>query len=234
MKLKQVKPKKIYEEVADQLKAAILSGRFLPGDKLPSVRELSEQLSVGQPSVREAITSLKAIGLLEIHQGEGTFVAQYESEDLISKIQGYAMLNKKDVENLYEVRRILEVGAAGLAAKHRTEAALAKIKEAVAQMERSITNGDGELHDWAFHFAIAEATQNPVLVTLMESISERTKQFLRNAREALFNIGFEKILLQHEAVLNAIEAQDAARAQEAMIQHLNYVEQKIFSDYLEK
>jgi GntR family transcriptional repressor for pyruvate dehydrogenase complex len=227
---KQIKPMKIYEEVAEQLKEAIVSGKYQPGDKLPSVRELGEQLNIGRPAVREALTGLKAIGLIEIRQGEGTFVAKYNSEDLKSTIHHYAMLAKKDVQRLYEVRRILELGSVNLAAQYRTEVELQRMRDALKMMGDSIATGNTEQYDWTFHLAIAEATQNPVLVQLMESISQSTKKILSDARGKLFEIGYEKLLLQHEAIFDAIEAKDSVRAQEMMLQHLNYVERKLFSD----
>jgi GntR family transcriptional repressor for pyruvate dehydrogenase complex len=230
LNFKQIKPMKIYEEVAEQLKEAIISGKYQPGDKLPSVRELGEQLNIGRPAVREAFTALKAMGLVEIRQGEGTFVAKYNSEDLKSKIRHYGLLAQKDVERLYEVRRILELGSANLAAQHRTEVELQRMRDALMMMEDSIASGNVEQYDWKFHLAIAEATQNPVLVQLMDSISQSTKQILSNAREALFEIGYEKLLHQHAAILDAIEAKDSIRAQEMMLQHLNYVENKLFSE----
>jgi GntR family transcriptional repressor for pyruvate dehydrogenase complex len=228
LNLQQIKTMKIYEKVAEQLKEAILAGTFQPGDRLPSVRELGEKLQVGQPAVREAFTALKAIGLIDIRQGEGTFVAKYNSEDLKARIEEYQMLVKQDVEKLYEVRRLLEVGSAEFAAQRRTSKEVERMKEALYHLERSTITGDAEQHDWAFHFAIALAAQNPILVNLMESISQSTKKILSNAREELFEHRFETICEQHRDILNAIENQDSKMARKAMLKHLNYVEQKLF------
>jgi GntR family transcriptional repressor for pyruvate dehydrogenase complex len=228
MDFQQIKTMKIYERVAEQLKRAILAGDYQPGDKLPSVRELGERFQVGQPAIREAFTALKAIGLIDIRQGEGTFVTHYNSEDLRLRIEEHQLIVKQDVEKLYEVRKLLEVGAAEFAAERRTAKELKRMGEALHRLERTRMTGEAEQHDWAFHFAIAVAAQNPILITLMETISQGTKRILSNAREELFEHRFDKISEQHHAILDAIAEQDPVRAREAMLVHLNYVEQKLF------
>ena len=116
MKYKQIKPKKIYEEVADALLELIRSGELKPGDKLDSVQQLAESFSVGRSAIREALTSLRALGLIEMRQGEGTYVNEFSSEDLAFPLQSAILMNQQDVDHLLDVRKILEVGAVANAA----------------------------------------------------------------------------------------------------------------------
>jgi GntR family transcriptional repressor for pyruvate dehydrogenase complex len=228
--LKEVKPRKIYEEVAEQLKKEIMSGGFGPGDKLPSVRELSESLGVSQPTVREALTTLKAMGLVEIFQGHGTFVSHYDIEEITNRINGFVLVSKEDILNLLEVRKMLEVGGAGSAAQKRTEKQLLQMENALEVMRDTISSPtEWDEADWQFHFAVAQATQNPIHTSLMESISGRTRQALAENRKKFFTTRdkLEQLLKQHIAIYGAIKNGLAADAQNLMLEHLLYVEKQL-------
>ncbi|MDF2903988.1 MAG: GntR family transcriptional regulator, partial [Bacillus sp. (in: firmicutes)] len=108
MKYRQIKQTKIYEEVADAVHDKIKSGELKPGDKLDSVQQLAENFCVSRSAVREALTALKAMGLIEMKQGEGTYIREFEPTLISSPLTSAILMNEDDVRNLVEVRKILE------------------------------------------------------------------------------------------------------------------------------
>ena len=235
MKYKQIKPKKIYEEVADALLELIRSGELKPGDKLDSVQQLAESFSVGRSAIREALTSLRALGLIEMRQGEGTYVNEFSSEDLAFPLQSAILMNQQDVDHLLDVRKILEVGAVANAALNRSDEDLAKMEKALRSMKEHA--GDillGEKADLDFHFAIAEATGNTLLVTLMNHVAILIGESMRETRRiCLFTEAatVDRLHEEHEAIFLAIKEQQSDLAANHMKGHLDNVE-NVLSSYL--
>ena len=232
---KQIKPKKIYEEVAEAILHMIQTGQLKPGDKLDSVQQLAENFQVGRAAIREALTALRAMGLIEMKQGEGTYVREFDPAMLSFPISTAILMSKEDVAHLLEVRKLLEVGAAGLAARKRTEEDLRAMQSALAQMREVIGDEElGEKADFLFHMAIAEATKNPLLVSLMNNVSGMMMETMRETRRIwLFakQTTTEQLLEDHIAIFEAIREQNIELAQERMKDHLGHVE-KVLSDYI--
>ncbi|SEN23520.1 FadR/GntR family transcriptional regulator [Lihuaxuella thermophila] len=231
MKLtQQFKVKKTYEEVADYLKEQILSGVYQPGERLPSLRELGERLGVGQSTIREAISSLKTMGLVTIQQGGGTFVTPYKPEELLSAFETIQPVTKQDIISLLEVRKIIEIGIVRLAAERSTEEDTANMEEALNEMERALVNGElGDKADWKFHYSLATASHNPILESIMQSISETMEKTLKASRQKLYETegNPERLLSEHKDIYQAIVNKDAKRAEEAMLYHLLGVEKEM-------
>ena len=136
----------------------IKNGTLKPGDKLLPVHQLAEQFQVGRSAVREALSALRAMGLIEMKQGEGTYVKNFDSSSLTKSLNNRLLMKKEDILNLLEVRKVLEVGAVRVAAAKRTEDNLQNMKHWLDEMAKSI--GDekaGEKADFQFHMGIAEA-----------------------------------------------------------------------------
>ncbi|PID24732.1 FadR/GntR family transcriptional regulator [Sporosarcina sp. P7] len=235
MNYKQIKPKKIYEEVADALLEMIRSGELKPGDKLDSVQQLAESFSVGRSAIREALTSLRALGLIEMRQGEGTYVNEFSSEDLAFPLQSAILMNQQDVDHLLGVRKILEVGAVTNAALNRSDEDLAKMEKALRSMKEHA--GDillGEKADLDFHFAIAEATGNTLLVTLMNHVASLIGESMRETRRICLyteTATVDRLYEEHEAIFLAIKKQQPDLAAIHMQGHLVNVE-NVLSNYL--
>ncbi|MGG3842936.1 FadR/GntR family transcriptional regulator [Anoxybacillus kestanbolensis] len=232
---KQIKPKKIYEEVAEAILHMIQTGQLKPGDKLDSVQQLAENFQVGRAAIREALTALRAMGLIEMRQGEGTYVREFDPAMLSFPISTAILMSKEDVAHLLEVRKLLEVGAAGLAALKRTEEDLRAMQSALTQMREVIGDEElGEKADFLFHMAIAEATKNPLLVSLMNNVSGMMMETMRETRRIwLFakQATTEQLLEDHIAIFEAIRDQNAELAQERMKEHLGHVE-KVLANYI--
>lgn len=233
MEFKPIKTKKIYQEVIEQIKELIADGTLHPGDKLISERELAEKLGVGRSAVREAFRSLETMGLIEIRPGEGTFVREASVHKLIEPLAMVMLMEKKHNRDILEVRKIIEVGAAELAAERRTEDELHRIEEALKQMKEDMDKGlSGEETDYRFHKAVAESAHNPLIIRLWHTVGDSMQQAMKVAREKFFNaIGTkERLLDEHRKIYEAIKDKDAAKAAEYMLDHLAKVEREMADD----
>ncbi|PWA13074.1 GntR family transcriptional regulator [Pueribacillus theae] len=230
--VEQVQSRKMYEDVVEQLKKNILEGNLKPGDKLPSVRALSTSFRVGQSTIREALSVLKTIGLIETRQGEGTFIRHYDSTILNQSISDTLFVTKEEIIDLLDVRKTLERGTVSLAAERRTADDLRKIESIINEMEKELTSDHfGEEADWAFHFAIAEASRNRIMISLMEELSIKVKQALKASRFRMYATpGMpEKLLQEHRGIFEAIREQNGTLAEERMLAHLIGVQKQIIT-----
>lgn len=229
MDIQKIKPRKIYELVADSIKEQIAAGQLKPGDKLPSTKDLSERYQVGRSTVREALSALKAMGLVEIHQGEGSYVRSIESGDVGLPEFNALLMSRETVLELIEARKTLEISNAALAAEKRTANDVDKFRAVLARMEAHLGDeAEGERSDIEFHLILAEATHNSILVRMIESISAQMQTAIHETRRLQMYADravSTRLWLEHRAIFEAIEAQDPAAAQEAMRRHLFHVEQ---------
>jgi GntR family transcriptional regulator, transcriptional repressor for pyruvate dehydrogenase complex len=232
---KKIKPKKIYEEVAEAIHEMIKSGQFKPGDKLDSVQQLAENFQVGRSTIREALTAIRAMGLIEIRQGEGTYVKEFEAEQISLPLSTAILMNLQDTQNLLEVRKILEAGTVYTASQKRTEKDLQVIETALNAMQLASGNEElSEKADLQFHLSIAEASQNPLLVSLMNHVSGLIGETIRETRRLwLFSeqITVDRLYEEHRKIYEAIKDKDGEKARSLMLVHLENVE-GVLSKYL--
>lgn len=223
---KPVKTKKIYEEIIEQVKLLITAGRLQPGDKLLSERDLAEKLKVSRASVREAFSALEIMGIIKIKPGEGSFVRQASFDKLIDPLTLALQLEPDDMFELLEVRKILEVAAAGMAAHRATKEDLDAMAKALALMQQDVQKGElGDTADADFHYAVVYATHNAILLRVMNTIQDMMVANLRSSRQRLFNSpGMPQILLgMHQNIYQTISDGDAKMARHYMQQHLSMV-----------
>jgi len=236
LELRKIKPKKIYEEVSEILHEKIRAGVLKPGDRLDSVEQLAEQLQVSRSAVREALSALKAMGLIEIKQGSGTFVKSVPPNRLDFPLSTAMLSNKLDIARLLEVRKIIEVGAAASAAINRTEQDIQAMVQILEDMEQA--HGDGELGekvDYQFHVAIATASQNPLLATILDQISGLMIDTMKETRRIWLyskKTTSEQLYEEHMNIFLAIQQQNEELAKQAMTFHLSNVE-KVLLQYFE-
>ena len=144
----------------------ILDGRLAPGQRLPSERALSEALRISRPTVREAIRSLQAMHILESRHGAGTFVASLSVEELLAPLQFVLSLADGALEHLFEVRLLLEPGAAALAAERATPDEVGDLRDCAARAEKAVDDPDAMLRlDTELHERIVRASANPLSST---------------------------------------------------------------------
>lgn len=238
LKYKQIKAKKIYEEVAEALHEMIRTGQLNPGDRLDSVQQLAENFQVGRSAIREALSALKAMGLVEMRQGEGTFIKSFEAKQIIFPLSTAILMNKEDIANLLEFRKVIETGISAAAARKRTEHDLESLKLVLEEMKN--VKGDSELGekaDFKFHLALSEASHNPILSGLMSQVSELLFETQKETRRLwLFSkqTTIEKLYEQHVAIYEAILEQDEEKARKTMFSHLDNVEDILKKYFKEK
>jgi len=223
-----VRKTRVSQDIIEQVRDLVTSGRLKPGDRLPSERELSQALSVSRSSVREAVRAMESLGLIQARAGEGTFVAspaESRGNDPIiaSLLQGWATQHK-----LFEVRRVIEPDLAALAARRATAEQIERLRATLNEQEAEILRGgSGVKQDSAFHFLMAEATGNEALVRIVDSLMDlllktREESLQHEERPA-------RSLKQHRAILAAIEARDPRAAERRMRDHIRDVEELVFS-----
>lgn len=211
--------KRLVDEVISQIQQKISLGFFKPGDRLPSEPELMAAFGVGRSTIREAVKVLANIGLLEVKQGDGTFVLERSACDESLEQR----LRRADILEVYEVRKILEVQIAGLAARHRTAEDLAEMAFHLDKQKEYTALHDKEGYvnsDLAFHMAVAAATHNATLADLYSI-------FARDTRRAVVNeINDPEITYQvdfHDRLYAAISEQNSAEAQKWTAEYLDNI-----------
>ncbi len=212
---------RLSDKVADMMLETILSQKLRVGDRLPSERELGEQFGVSRTVVREAVRALVAKGLIDVRSGSGLRVAAVDAAAVSESMSLYLRGATLDFEKVHEVRALLEVHIAGVAAERATDADVTRLREVHERMRAE--RGDVEAaarDDLEFHRVIARATQNDLYLLLMDSIGSA---LIDIRRENLRSGSTPMTLDQHEAVLDSIAAGDPDRARAAMAAHLEGV-----------
>jgi GntR family transcriptional repressor for pyruvate dehydrogenase complex len=228
---KPIRPKKLSEEIVDQIKELISRGDLGPGQRIPSERDLATFLGVSRPSVREAIMVLEAMGFLESRQGGGTYVRSLTDVTMADPLA--SMVERRDPRMLHaltEVRMGLETWSAYLAAKRAEKPELERLREIYTVMEEQAENGgwDPEI-DFQFHLTITAATHNTIQVHVLNTIQTLFQTTIMVALGEFYSKqGYVELLLNHHReILEAIEARDPERARAKMLEHLNLVEEKL-------
>ena len=216
------RPQRLSDEVGAVLESRIGRGELAPGTRLPTEAQLAEQFAVSRAVVREAIARLKANGLVESRQGAGAFVARRPGATVFRMHGGTASAAAR-IEDVFELRLIVEVAAAERAALRRGDDDLRAIGAALATMDAALAGaGDGAMADDAFHCAIAAASGNPLIGRFVEFVGQ---EFSVSRQPTWSPAGVGAGLAQasqdeHRALFRAIEAGDPCAARAAAERHL--------------
>lgn len=228
---KPIRPKKLSEEIVDQIKELIARGELNPGQKIPSERDLASFLGVSRPSVREAIMVLEAMGFLESRQGGGTYVRSLADVTMADPLAN--MVERRDPRMLHaltEVRIGLETWSAYLAAKRADDTQIERLQELYATMvDRAAKGGwDAEI-DAEFHLTISAASHNTLQVHVLSTIQSLFQTTIMDALSEFYSKeGYIELLLNHHReIMEAIADHDPERARNKMMEHLTLVEEKL-------
>lgn len=216
-------------QVAQQLAAEIRAGRLAPGDKLPTEAQLVEQFGVSRTVVREALSRLKSLGLVDSRQGSGVYVCATAAFAPLNFDARHAA-SREAVEQLAEVRHALEAEAAELAARRGTPAQVRQIRAALQAIERAASAGfDGVEEDLRFHQSIAAAADNPFLMGTLDYLAQFQRGSIRvtRANEARREDFAREVRQEHLAILQAIEGGDPAQARHAAAEHMRHAARRI-------
>jgi len=219
----------VYSEVARQLQGRIVN-KLKPGDMLPPERELMKRFRVSRSSIRDAIRSLAAVGLLEPRQGVGTIVRELSSDAVVSPVASVLLQKRKVIHELLDVRMILEPPLARRAARHATAEQIAEMEAILDRQEEKLRDAESTTEeDSAFHYAIALAADNSVMLKLVRVLMD----LLRESRERALQVGGRqrKSLAGHRRLLTAIKQGDAAAAEAAMRRHLSEIEKIVLQKF---
>jgi DNA-binding FadR family transcriptional regulator len=210
-------------------KDKILAGDLAPGAKLPSEAELIEEYAVSRTVVREAVTRLRAEGLVETHQGRGSFVLAVPEASSFT-VEASAIRSHADVMAMLDFRLGVESEAAALAAVHHTDADAAAIESALSGFVRAGHEGAVEA-DFAFHLAIARATGNRFYVDLLGSLGPMMIMLPRTRLGAAYSMTdashVERVQREHDNVAAAVLAGDVDTARAAMRVHLGNTRRRL-------
>jgi GntR family transcriptional repressor for pyruvate dehydrogenase complex len=227
----QVKNTKVYEQIIEQFKIMISNGTLKKGDKLPSERELVEQLGVSRAAIREALSALQIIGLVEARQGEGNFIKESFEESLVNPFLLIFMLNGSNKEQILELRRVIEIETVALAAIKITEDEITELGQCLANLIEAEDEASKVKWDKSFHYNIAKASKNILIINMMNAVSSLMDSFISDARGSILMFSENRSILvnQHEAILEGLKNHDPNAASEAMRQHLDLIQ-----EYIEK
>lgn len=219
-----IEKQKTYELVAEQLLSRISERHIMPGDAMPSERELSALYRVSRSSVREALRLLESTGMIE-QRSAGSFVVSTYARPLNNSYNLLLALDQANMAEVFEMRRILECEAAALAAERRNEQDIEAMDDVLNASVRGLETGSADLFvdsDLRFHLAVASAARNRLIHLTMHA----TRDQLRQIFTSMFMVSGppENSIQQHRAIRDAIRAGDAAAARSAMQNHLRAVE----------
>lgn len=220
---REIEFEKPVDKIIQQIRNLIISGHLKPGDKLPSERQLSERIGLGRTYVRDAIKRLEFYGILKTHPQSGTVVAGIGITALEGLITNILKIEKSDFASLVETRVILEIEAAKMAAKHRTDANIIDIEEALEKFNTVIqTNNSAVGEDFMFHLKIVESSQNQVIKSLLLIIVPEIMENYRSMKLCTTDT-VKKAYDDHRRILDAIIEGDSDKAGDAMRQHLSTI-----------
>jgi GntR family transcriptional regulator, transcriptional repressor for pyruvate dehydrogenase complex len=219
MLLKPVERNTLVESVVNQLLALIKDGSLAPGDRLPSERELMKSLGVGRSTIREALRSLAMMNLVDMRQGQGSFVKEIGVNSVINPDLLSTLMERNLTADLLEMRKMIEPQALDLAAQRVTEEELAELQSIMDQCRSLHTRGESTAELSAqLHLGFARCTHNGVLVMFMESIlgllTERGTQ-LEHMRGY-----YEWEIDSHQELVSALAARDGHLAHRLMARHI--------------
>jgi DNA-binding FadR family transcriptional regulator len=232
MPLQAVEPRRLYLQIADQIRSLIESGEVARGARLPAERDLAKQLKVSRPSLREALIALEIEGLLDVKVGSGIYVRQPAAVN-----DAGALAGASGPFEVMHARWLIEGECAALAAKHATAEQVRAIRDAHAHMvEEARTNPNPLEADRDFHLRLAEASGNSALVLVVQTLwDQRVGPLYRALEKKIEHPSMAaETLREHQAIVNAIARHDAAGARAAARRHMDMTKKRNSKDWKAK
>jgi len=220
MPIHSIEPRRLYRQIADQIRGLIQTGEYPPGSRLPPERDLARQLGVSRPSVREALIALEVERLVDVRIGSGIYV--------LGQATGHAVDEVEAASGPFELLRarwVIESECAALAAKSATKAQIVAMEDALGQMQHVMEYEKRQPlgADRLFHVRLAEATGNGALVSVVKMLWDERQGALFAQLEQHYDTPalWKSAIAEHRQVLKAVAARDAGGARAAMQRHLN-------------
>ena len=215
-----LKRQRLSEEIYHQLKEAILSGRYRPGERLPSEKALCQAFSVGRAVIREAFRSLENCGLMHVRLGSagGAFVKEIDHTTLADTLEGILRLNNVSLEDLTITRAAVETATFAIVLENITETDLETLEASIAEAREALAQGIKEPKNGAFHMALAGITKNRLLIGIIESLLELQKKFAHR-----YGFSYERkkrFVDEHQQVLDLLKRREYKQAQRVFEEHI--------------
>lgn len=208
--------------VVDDFLERLARGELSPGTRLPPERELAGELGVGRNSVREAIRELEQLGVVESRHGAGTYVTEVDSSRLMAPFRSIVALGSSaaTLQEILDFRLAIEPQAAALAARDLDEESEAMLGRALRRFDHAVSGADdAETADTSFHFAIARASRNGLIIAVQRALLDVMARFRANLEPSSY-VPDERIPRGHHTIYGAIVARDEQAASDAMRSHL--------------
>jgi GntR family transcriptional repressor for pyruvate dehydrogenase complex len=212
-------------QIARRLVEVILSGQIEPGSRMPSERQLAEAFGVGRSAMREALKALSLIGLVEVRQGDGTYLRKADTALLPEVIEWGLLLGEPRTMDLVEARQEIEIVLAGLAAQRRNDDQIARLQTELTALGNARTPVEFAEHDIAFHVTVADAAGNSALRDVHSSIQALLRAWILRALSGSRNM--ERSYAEHIPIVNAIVASDAETARCTMREHMQAAAERL-------
>ena len=221
----------LVDRVYREILGSIMDGEFNEGDKLPTELALTERFTASRPTIREALSRLRADGITSTRQGSGTFVTRRPDPDL----PRFTPLETiSDVQRCFDFRIVVESGAAALAATMASDSDLLEIEQRFRELDDVITEQKvGSTEDFDFHLAVARASRNQFFVSAIASMQEQVLVSMTLMRNLSLLKSVERqrlVQAEHEVVLAALKKRDAQAAGLAMRVHLENARNRMFGN----
>ena len=226
-----IKASKLSDEVYDQIVSLISRGTLKPGDKIPSERELAADLGVSRQSVREALNRAEVMGLIQVRQGEGSFILSSINKSLKPPL---TIIIEKEAERIFEfieIRKLIEGWCAEKAASEATAEDLKNMGTILDKMKKVASKDkQWEELDLKLHLSFAKATHNVIAVHMMEALKTNFKPFFKFTKAMPRSEKIDVLWQHHFEIFTAIKNRNPQTAKKKVIDHLNFIEKKLKED----
>jgi GntR family transcriptional repressor for pyruvate dehydrogenase complex len=215
-----VSKQSIPDSVSKQIQQLIAKRKLKAGDKLPSQRDLAEQLGVGRPAIREALKRLEAMGIVKVQHGKSSTIEKVDLSTIMGNVSNLLELAPIDVLQLLEAKEIVEFKCSELASQRATEKDLTEMKGYLEEMEKNKKNPKVHAEaDYLFHFTIVKAAGNPFIIEIMKVLGKMIEKAIEETAIEDDLIGRERAMRYHRSLYRAIRQKDGKKAAEVLHKH---------------
>lgn len=229
MQFTKIQPPNMLQQIIAQIKYNLSTGAIKKGDKLPSERLLCQEFGLSRSTLREALKTLEVLGIVECLHGSGYYIANNIGSSMSEPLGIMMVLENGSFYHTYQLRHALEKESAMLAAEKAGYEDIVAMENLIARIREERDEQVKAALDWRFHFAIAKASGNPLLSTLLSACETLINEHIHGVRALILQQGDneERINIQHEAVLEAIKRRDVNAAAEAVNEHMEMIEESL-------
>ena len=219
----------LLRKIVAQIKYNISVGRLEKGDKLPSERQMRDMFGLSRATIREALKALNTLGVVECNHGSGNYISSNLSNSLTEPLSIMFMLEGGHVGQTYELRRAIEFAAAGSAARNMDSAGIKRLQSLCSCIEESVDENEKAGHDFQFHYEIARASRNPLLVVLLNAVETLVSEHIHDARASILKVRHKEDVInrQHRDLVDALSARDSAGAEKAVLAHMELIRENM-------